>query len=1203
MSRLRCLPLCVAAGAVLLCSSLLAENPTPPRIVDRIDDSQLVTLPGNTHPAARAANDRGPVSPALPMTGLVLVLKRSPEQQAAFDQYVAGLYDSASPNFHQWLEPEQVGEDFGPNLGDIAAISGWLRGHGFSVDEVSADRMSIRFGGTAAQVQEAFHTEIHNLDVRGVHHIANMSDPKMPAALAPAVTGVKALHDFTPRPLHKLGAKVTQDKATGKWRRQPAPEGEHAKSGGAGFPSLPHPEYGINVPASDGNDAYLIEDVVPYDFATMYNVLPEWNAGVNGTGQTIAIAGTSEISTTDLSTFRSSFGLPAIKSFTQTVGNGDNPGQCGVTPTSTCTLDDQYENSLDVEWSGAVAPGASIVLVVSGAKSTTDDTVYDSAKYVIQNKTAPILSVSYGLCELGEGTAGNTSYNNLWQTAYSEGIAVFVAAGDSGSASCDDGQDGGNPPYAAEYGLTVSGLASTPYDTAVGGTDLNWGSTASPYWSSSNNATTGASALNYVPEVPWNDSCVNPLVLSYLQSAAQAEGASTPSDGEEACNFVVDWYQQVYEDFGVNLASLVDTVGGGGGKSSCTTSDGQTSSSCAGGYAKPSWQASVTGIPADGKRDLPDVSFFASNGFLGSAYLVCVSAAGTCTYSDTDENTAQEVGGTSASTPAMAGVMALINQKAGSPQGSPNTELYKLAATQSYTGCKAESVTDSTSCYFNDIDTDTIAQPCDATDSSPNCSVIHSGDEIGVLSGYNAVEGFDLATGLGSLNVANVVKAWPQSTLPVASFSKTSLAFAATLKGTSSASQAITLSNAGKSALTLSGTGKGITVTGTDASSFTQTNTCGTSVAVGGKCTITVTFKPAAAGALTASVSVGDNATGSPQTVALSGTGTAPAVKLSATGLGFAPTDVGNTASSQVILTNSGTGALVLNGTGEGISITGPDPADFKQTNNCGAEVAVGKSCTITVTFAPQVPGSLSADVNIADAATGSPQKITLTSEGVGAAVTLSHTSLTFVSTKIGTAAASQSVTLTNTGNAGLSLTGTGRGISFAGAGEASYSQNNTCGTAVGVGKSCTITVTFKPTAGGTLLATVLIGDNAGGTPQRIALSGTGTGPKVVLSKSSLTFATTKVGVSSAAQVVTLTNSGVSALTLTGTGMGITVMGSGVGSYSQTNTCGASLAAGKSCTISVTFKPKATGTLTAAVKIGDNAAASPQEVTLTGTGD
>jgi hypothetical protein len=472
--------------------------------------------------------------------------------------------------------------------------------------------------------------------------------------------------------------------------------------------------------------------------------------------------------------------------------------------TANCDNNDLIENSLDVEWSGAIAKGANIVLVSSYPASSSDDGLYDSESYIVNNQTASIMNVSYGLCELFNTTSGNVQYYNLWQTASTEGIAVFVSSGDAGSAECDDGGDSTGNPYSAQFGLAVNGIASTPFDTAVGGTDFNWcplPTTSSapacatmPYWSATN-ASTGASANGYIPEVPWNDTCANPLALAFLQQQAKTAGAPSFTTPEGACNFV-------YTSGGTSgaLPLFVDTVGGGGGASSCVVNDGNDVSSCdastvttgstngsitlvADGWPKPSWQTGVSGIPTtDGVRDIPDVSFFASDGFLSSsAYLICVSALADCTYSDTAEPTALEVGGTSVSSPAMAGVMALINQKAGQSQGSPNAELYKLAATETYANCSAEKVTSTgTSCLFNDIDAfnatdaNTNAVPCDfgaeegspaqTGIQSPGCTPTVTGDLIGILPGFSAGPGYDQATGLGSLNVSNVVSAWPAST-------------------------------------------------------------------------------------------------------------------------------------------------------------------------------------------------------------------------------------------------------------------------------------------------------------------------------------------------------------------------------------------------------------------------------------------------------
>jgi len=861
MRLMSSLPLCALASALLCGTAAMAQQFAPTvRIVDRVDESQLVTLKGNTHPAANAKNDLGRVSPGLPMTDLILVLSRSPQQQAAFEQFVASQYDSNSPNYHQWLTPEQVGENFGPSQTDIATISNWLTGHGFSVDGVSKDRMSLRFSGTAGQVQTAFHTEIHNLSVRGVAHIGNMSDPQIPAALSTVVVGVKALHNFFPRPEHHMGSVVQRDAASGKWQRIAPAATVSAKSGlsaasatglAAKLAAKARPQFGSN-PSYLGQ-SYLVEDVSPWDFATMYNVLPLWNAStpIDGTGQTIAIAGTSDIDVgqtgetgangnNDVATFRNFFGLPTSKPANTPIrvsGNSQPLTVCTDPGTESnpppCTIDDLIENSLDVEWSGSIAKNAQIVLVASYPASVSDDNLYDSESYIVNNVSNPsspvygvhVINVSYGACELGLGTAGNVEYYDLWQQAAAEGIAVFVAAGDSGSASCDGGQE------VAFEGLTVSGLASTPYNTAVGGTDLNWCNpdtsfnttcVASPYWNT-NNAANGSSVnasgpgKGYVPEVPWNDSCANPLTLKWVQDTANdiygipSSGSNGVTNLEQSCNFIYDYsYNGYYYGIpGLGLEYpyveyLVAVVGGSGGASGCVanstspaysnttmgacttgaTSTGATSNpdtgvsqgsiqiyptSTGSGWMKPGWQAGVSGIPADGVRDLPDISFFAADGYVSSsAYLMCVSENGACAYDTKVEPIAQEVGGTSVATPAMAGVMALINQKTGAAQGFANPELYTLAAKQSQTGygsCSAETVSTASSCYFNDIDVGTIAQPCDAVDATPNCTATSStfgyAEEIGILPSYSAGAGYDQASGLGSLNVANVVNAWP----------------------------------------------------------------------------------------------------------------------------------------------------------------------------------------------------------------------------------------------------------------------------------------------------------------------------------------------------------------------------------------------------------------------------------------------------------
>ena len=679
-----------------------------PQIVQPIDEGKLLQLGGNTHPLARPEFDKGEVAADFSMDRILLVLQRSPEREAALEQFMKEQQDPTSPNFHRWLTPAEFGSQYGPADEDIQKITGWLASHGFTVNSVSHGRMLIDFSGTAGEVSEAFHTEIHHYLVNGEEHTANASDPEIPAALGPAIAGIYSLHDFYSKPLHRTVGLMRRSAATGKWTPADASS----------------PQFFTDV---NGEDYELI---TPYDFATIYNVLPLWTATspIDGTGQKVAIAGRSDVVLSDVATFRSDFGLPV--NAPTVIVNGPDPG----VPSE----GDQIENTLDIEWSGAVAKGATIDFVTSKNTSNSGGD-FLSDEYIVDNDVAPVMSSSYGNCELNNGTGGNAAINSLWQQAATEGIAVFIAAGDQGSAGCDS--DDQTPPDSASEGLQVNGLASTPYDVAVGGTDFDYIGDASTYWNSTNAPTTQSSAKGYVPEIVWNVTCTNPVVDTILGFGGE----------ETTCNYIKTH----------SVDTFLLTIGGGsGGVSACTTPSGSTPTTCAGGYAKPSWQTG-TGVPADGHRDLPDVSLFAANGLLGSAYLVCVSSAspdGTCSFNNTSDVLALSVGGTSVSSPAMAGVMALINQKMGTPQGEPNSVLYQLAGLDNLSNCNASTVGNGSACIFYDTTSGNNAMPC-AT-ASQNCVTSTTGDTIGVLSGYTAGTGYDLGTGLGSANVTNLVNGW-----------------------------------------------------------------------------------------------------------------------------------------------------------------------------------------------------------------------------------------------------------------------------------------------------------------------------------------------------------------------------------------------------------------------------------------------------------
>ena len=689
----------------LSCGHAAAQTTSiPARITQAVDENNLVVLKGNVHPLARPEFDQGPVADAQPLNRILLLLQRSAAQESALRQLLDDQQSKSSPKYHAWLTPDQFGKQFGPADADIQTITQWLATHGFTGVEVGPGRNLIEFSGDVGQVRNAFHTEIHHYFVNGQEHLANTSDPQIPAALTRVVAGIVSLHNFPRKTQYRRAAVLNWSKDTSR----------------AGLLQLANPDFTYQC-GSDPNTGQPIycSELGPYDFAAIYNVLPLWNAtpAIDGTGETIAIANESNIKVQDVRDFRTIFGLPANDPVV--VLNGPDPG---LVPNI------ETEADLDVEMSGGVAKGATIKLVVSQATETTAG-VDLSAEYVVDNNLAPILSVSFGDCELNLGAAGNQFYNQLWQQAAAQGISVFVSSGDNGAAGCDF--FAGQTPQPAQNGLQVSGFASTPYNIAVGGTDFNDFFNFTTYWSTTNNSTTQQSANGYIPETTWNDSCTNAIF------GDPRIGFST--NAETNCN-------------NSRLTGFVFTAGGSGGKSSCTTPSGQTPAACAGGYSKPSWQFG-TGVPLDGKRDVPDVSLFASNGFVGNSYAICeTDVLGFCSSSNLFP-----IGGTSASAPAFAAIMALVNQKTQSRQGNANVVLYKLATKQSASSCNSSTGPAST-CIFNDVTSGTIAMPC--AKNSLSCTTSSSIDQYGVLSGYNAGAGYDLATGLGSVNVQNLVNNW-----------------------------------------------------------------------------------------------------------------------------------------------------------------------------------------------------------------------------------------------------------------------------------------------------------------------------------------------------------------------------------------------------------------------------------------------------------
>jgi len=610
----------------------LAEAPfagATDRVTAYVDDNQRATLAGNRHPLAIAKYDAGSVAPDFRMDRMIITLLPDPAQQNALDELLEAQHDPESPSYHRWLSPEEYGQLFGASASDAAQVADWLQAHGMEVEEVTAGHRSIIFSGTAAQVESAFHTEIHTYKIGKETHHANSSDPQIPVALAQVVGGVVSLHDFYSKPMH-TGAR------------------------------LPTPSF------TTGGSYYI----APADFATIYDLGPLYQQSLNGAGQSVAIVARSNINLSDVRQFRASFDLPANDP--HIIVNGMDPG--------IVSSNEETEADLDVEWSGAVARNAGIEFVVSKSTNSSDGS-YLSAQYIVNHNVAPVMSMSFSLCEAALGSSGNNFINGLWQQAAAQGISVFVSAGDSGAAGCDSPSSS-----RATQGRAVNGLCSSPFSVCVGGSEFS-DANGSLYWSASNAPGTQSSALSYIPEEAWNES------------------------GSEL------W-------------------AGGGGASTI--------------YSKPFWQTGA-GVPADGKRDVPDVSLTSAghNGYLiyqdGGLYVV---------------------GGTSAASPSFAGVMALVVQSAAVRQGNPNPTFYSLGTRERAGGASV----------FHDITS--------------------SNNSVPGVAGFNAVPAYDQATGLGSINASVLVAHWSDATATPAFHASSSVNALSVTPG-ASGSTAITVAVSG----------------------------------------------------------------------------------------------------------------------------------------------------------------------------------------------------------------------------------------------------------------------------------------------------------------------------------------------------------------------------------------------------------------------
>jgi len=699
-----------------------------PLITQSINEGNLVMLHGNTRPEVHTAKDLGPVSDDLRLEHVYLLMNRPPEQQQAIDDLIEQLHDQNSPQYHHWLTAGEIAERFGPADEDLEAVTEWLASHGLIVNGVYHANGVIDLSGSAARLAATFHTQIHNLDVNGTRHIANVSEPQIPVALAPAILGVVSLNDFRPHPMSS----------------------RH-----------PRPNYSV----SAGGSSFQL--VTPGDLAKIYNLNSLYAAGISGQDQTIVVLEDSDVFTSaDWHTFRETFGLDGRfpegsfrQIHPQPSAFPDDGGSCvdpGVNPADS-------EAIADAEWATAAAPSAEIV-VAACADTSTNFGGFIAMQNLITRRSPPpaIISISYGDEELNLGASFNAYIDSLYELAVLQGVSVFVSSGDAGAAAAVD-----QFTSAATHGIYhVNGFASTPNNVAVGGTDFadTFFNENSTYWSSTNGRYFN-SALSYIPEIPWNDSCASQLISQFF-------GFAVPYGSAGFCNSTI----------GESYLFVGATTGG---PSSCAygapSIPNVVSGTCK-GRKKPHYQRGILGSPKDGVRDLPDVSLFAGTLVWGHSYVDC--------FSDTANFGTPCVGapvnwsldgGTSLSSPIMAGIQSMVNQATGERQGNPNFVYYSLAASEygarGNTSCNATLGNQiNRHCIFRDVtlgDMDVNCLPLTdstgATIGTFNC-YLPSGTN-GVLSlsnssyepAYSATKGWDFATGIGSVDAFNLARRWPRS--------------------------------------------------------------------------------------------------------------------------------------------------------------------------------------------------------------------------------------------------------------------------------------------------------------------------------------------------------------------------------------------------------------------------------------------------------
>jgi len=725
-----------------ICTATLSFAEAPDRIAGAIDSDHMVVLKGHIQRRAQPQFDQGRVEPSFQLHVTLLTVP-SPSQGKALTQLLAEQQDPKSPNFHKWITSPQYADRFGLSHNDIQKISAWLKSQGLTIVHLANGRNWIVFTGTASQIESAFRTEIHRYIVNGETHFANAAPPSIPSALSSIAAGFRGLDDFVPKPMI----------------RKAVPQARKVRPG----------YYDANTGFGDF--------LAPGDIATIYDLNPLYTAAtpIDGTGEKLAIMGQTDVYLADLNDFRTGFDLPTITGCT-TATSGANAGAItSCTPSSTANFQyiltgtdpgvstgDLTEADLDLEWSAATARGAQVIYVNT---NPLEGGVFESFYYAIDSDpvVAPVISLSYGLCEWDDRSyiltsTGMGSDETELTMANAEGITFINSSGDSGSAECDPPLTGApDANNIATGGLAVSYPASSPQVTAVGGTAIvNPTGFDSAYWGTSN-GTNGGTAISYPPETAWNDD---------FELIPFINGSSALS---------------IQEQYGI--------ISSGGGVSNCALPNAGLTA-CVSGFAVPSWQSGLSfpTAPPTAGRYSPDVSLLASPNFPGYVYCTPLEELSNASPYNTETTSScasgiasavnglpvgdpttvapSIVGGTSASAPIFAGLVTMLNQYLNGPNspglGPINSTLYTLAATPANGA-------------FHQVTTGENMAYCAAATPSPSYEINSaylcpgaSGTQVFGWEASNAdpTTGYNLVTGLGSVDANALFTAWNASTSP-----------------------------------------------------------------------------------------------------------------------------------------------------------------------------------------------------------------------------------------------------------------------------------------------------------------------------------------------------------------------------------------------------------------------------------------------------